>query len=505
MQEIKQFTESQQEEIFTVQSIYPEFVVIPSKKKPILILNIPVELPNATKLSFTTPDEIRVQEDATMSFFPPITVTITLPSEYPDEKPASIEHITAKTSWLSVLQLEQLEAHLFSLWQPGIPVLYEWLESIRSGQFLIDMRLLSPDSLLSLQHPSPRILILQLSIYARQVEAQQFAQSNHDCAICLSSHKGSICIKLSGCNHIFCRPCLSDFWVSAINDGDPSRVRCPDIECIRAKREATVDDVRTVFNISPHMESSPVDSDKGFKNSPEDRGILFKKWIQLRERRDLARDKHATYCPVCQEGIRGPLEAADETSGWHRYRICQSCKFSFCKTCKKAWHGPQNVCLLTQDQLLRYVKDPEENFGEPTSWIKDLENEYGAENVKEQVDTFLPQYLKQKASAVTGEERATDRYYNEFMEELNYYGQPQVWNKHIKASELWIRRHAVPCPGCKAPTLRIPDYGCNMMRCICGEKFCWACGTTAENPRLTCPCYFDWDDLPMACDCGICA
>lgn len=78
-------------------------------------------------------------------------MTITLPPEYPDHKPALIEHISAKASWLSVPQSEQLEAHLLSLWQPGIQVLYEWLESIRSGQCLTDLGLLSSENILRYQ------------------------------------------------------------------------------------------------------------------------------------------------------------------------------------------------------------------------------------------------------------------------------------------------------------------------------------------------------------------
>ncbi|KAJ3574623.1 hypothetical protein NP233_g1646 [Leucocoprinus birnbaumii] len=447
MQGAEHFTEAQQEEILALQSIYPDCVVIPSKKQPVLIFDIPVELPSATRLAFIAQGEDQTQDNVSLSHFPPITVTITLPSEYPDERPASIDYITAKSSWLSTLHLEQLEAHLFSLWQPGIPVLYEWLESICFGQFLTDLGLLSSNNLLRLQHPSPRVLLLQLSIYAQHIKSKQFAQANYDCPICLSPRKGG-------------------YWVSAINDGDPSRVGCPDTECIKAKREANVDDVQVVFNISRRISNLP--SGVGPHESSE---------------------YEISMSSIALSAKKG---------------ICQSCKFSFCKTCKRTWHGPQNICRLTEEQLLRYVGDPEDNYGEPTSWMKALESEYGADNVRGQVDAFLPGYLKQKKFVTTLEERADDRYFNDFMEELDQYGQPQVWNKHTKASEQWIRKHTVPCPECKAPTIREPNYGCHMMQCICGEKFCWECGTTAENMRLRCRCYYDWDDLFPACDCLAC-
>lgn len=101
--------------------------------------------------------------------------------------------------------------------------------------------------------------------------------------------------------------------------------------------------------------------------------------------------------------------------------------------------------------------------------MKGLEKDYGVDNVKKQVDAFLPGYLKKNKDIKTGKERANDRYYNGFMEEVDYHGKPKVWNKHIKASETWIKQNTVPCPQCRAPTRREPNLGCNMVssaRCL---------------------------------------
>ncbi|KXN83641.1 E3 ubiquitin-protein ligase itt1 [Leucoagaricus sp. SymC.cos] len=461
MQRTEQFTEIQQEEILALQSIYPDWVVISSKKQPVLIFEIPVELPESVNVIISSQGKDRTQvEDTTISCFPPITVTVSLPPEYPEQKSASIEHITAKAAWLPALNSEQLEAHLIGLWQPGSQVLYEWLECICCGRFLAELGLLSSDNVLRLQHASPRILSLQLAIHAQQVRAQQFSQATYDCSICLTSRKGSLCIQLSGCNHIFCRACLNDFWASAITDGNLSRVGCAEVECVKAKREAKVDDVRAVFNVSPHHTSPPADK----PIEVEDGGRWFVKWMRMREQRDLARDRHVAYCPVCQEGVRRPPEAEDEASGWSRYRICPACKFSFCKVCRKTWHGPQNVCQLTEEQLIRYIRDPKDNYGEPTSWMRNMEKEYGVDNVKKQVGDFSPGYLQREKAKETGEDRALDRYYNTFMEEVaDYHGKPPVWNQRIKANEAWILKNTVPCPECRAPTVRDPPWGCNQV------------------------------------------
>ncbi|KXN93334.1 hypothetical protein AN958_00258 [Leucoagaricus sp. SymC.cos] len=149
MQRTEQFTEIQQEEILALQSIYPDWVVISSKKQPVLIFEIPVELPESVNVIISSQGKDRTQvEDTTISCFPPITVTVSLPPEYPEQKSASIEHITAKAAWLPALNSEQLEAHLIGLWQPGSQVLYEWLECICCGRFLAELGLLSSDNVL---------------------------------------------------------------------------------------------------------------------------------------------------------------------------------------------------------------------------------------------------------------------------------------------------------------------------------------------------------------------
>ncbi|KAI3922021.1 hypothetical protein MKX01_005710 [Papaver californicum] len=38
----------------------------------------------------------------------------------------------------------------------------------------------------------------------------------------------------------------------------------------------------------------------------------------------------------------------------------------------------------------------------------------------------------------------------------------------------WISSNTMPCPKCHRAIAR--DGGCNLMRCICGETFCWLCG-----------------------------
>jgi len=53
--------------------------------------------------------------------------------------------------------------------------------------------------------------------------------------------------------------------------------------------------------------------------------------------------------------------------------------------------------------------------------------------------------------------------------------------KHLKASlkedvrlNRWLKTHARPCPDCHVIVSR--SEGCNHMGCVCGARFCYACG-----------------------------
>ncbi|MCL7039926.1 hypothetical protein MKW94_023118 [Papaver nudicaule] len=52
----------------------------------------------------------------------------------------------------------------------------------------------------------------------------------------------------------------------------------------------------------------------------------------------------------------------------------------------------------------------------------------------------------------------------------------KLWTQKCHESKTvnWISSNTVPCPKCHRAIVR--DGGCNLMRCICGQAFCWACG-----------------------------
>ncbi|KAG6911774.1 hypothetical protein DXG01_000020 [Tephrocybe rancida] len=130
----------QREEYEVLKAIYPECVSSEITNNS-LRLEIPVE--------FREPRTVYVQDEASaaqsssqvissmmlsLSSLPPITLTVILPTLYPMENPPTITSIRASHFWLP--HITQLQKVLTDIWQPGEGVLYNWIEFVRSGEFL---------------------------------------------------------------------------------------------------------------------------------------------------------------------------------------------------------------------------------------------------------------------------------------------------------------------------------------------------------------------------------
>jgi E3 ubiquitin-protein ligase RNF14 len=78
------------------------------------------------------------------------------------------------------------------------------------------------------------------------LQATRFSQNAYECQVCLTSVKGAKCIMLS-CAHVFCRACLEDFWKLCVEEGDVSRVGCPDPTCVKEARLVDEEELRRVL------------------------------------------------------------------------------------------------------------------------------------------------------------------------------------------------------------------------------------------------------------------
>lgn len=200
-----------------------------------------------------------------MSTLPPLLVHLTLPPAYPLQQGPQISSIRATHLWLP--RIGALAKHLTEMWQPGEGVLYSWVEHVRTGDFLAALEVRKEVNLSigcvsrslpwtnpvahgvlgRIEHANPSSLSALLVRHDKSSQSSQFAKNAYECSVCLATLKGSKCLRLS-CGHVFCRSCLLDFWGLCIEEGDVSRVGCPDPECVKQKREANEEEVARVVS-----------------------------------------------------------------------------------------------------------------------------------------------------------------------------------------------------------------------------------------------------------------
>ncbi|RPD63166.1 RWD-domain-containing protein [Lentinus tigrinus ALCF2SS1-6] len=419
-------TALQREEWEVLESIHPD-CLSGDPLKGLIRLEVPVDLPDSTEVLVTNDRSIETGSSSTsqspcpprtlsLTTLPPILLDVCLPSTYP-YTPPQIRAVHATYSWLS-LNGPDLRELLAGKWEEGQGVLYIWVESIRSGEFLDDLGMRTTTKgrpIVRISHPTPALLYPSLEGYNSSTQAARFSQNSYECEVCMTSIKGARCVMLS-CSHVFCRSCLEDFWGLCIREGDVGRVGCPDPECVKEHREATEEEVRRVVT---------------------EEEILRWKWLRMK--RALEKDPTLVHCPMalCQTPVSRPQNVEDG-SPWERLRTCPECGYSFCAYCKRTWHGPVANCPIsaTKAILQEYMA-----LAEGSSQRKMMEARYGRSTLQRLVTEYE-------------EERA----FHEWLE----------------------RCTGTPCPGCDLRVEK--HSGCNHMTCIkCGQHYCYRCGERLDR------------------------
>ncbi|KAL0950896.1 hypothetical protein HGRIS_007655 [Hohenbuehelia grisea] len=431
LDEIRSECQSLQEEEYQVlESIFPDFISYDEPGRTLRI-EVPIELDNAQEVSIVNEadDSDHPPQCLTLATLPPLLLHIALPVNYPLEVPPNILSIHATHSWLPRLGLRSA---LIRLWSLGQPVLYDWIELIRTGAFLNDIKVIelirtgaflndikvTSSNHIRIPHPMPHLLAALLKNHDHSMKQENFLLTPYSCSICLAQYKGAKCAKLM-CGHVFCRSCLLDFWGLCITEGDVDRVGCPDPECVKEGHKAMEEDVARIVSESDLV-----------------------RWRWLREKQALERDPNVIHCPVecCQTPVPKPPTAEGDESGWTRLRTCQKCSFSFCSFCKRTWHGPITTCpiSITETFVLEYMAllpgSPER---------EKFEKRYGKVMLSRLVAKYEEDQLNKK----------------------------------------WLDASTMACPGCSVNVEK--SLGCNHMTCAkCKQHFCYRCGTklNPSNP-----------------------
>ncbi|OCB91157.1 hypothetical protein A7U60_g1565 [Sanghuangporus baumii] len=125
-----------EEELQVLESIYPDYILESNPKSVQLEITVELDTPRAVSV-FTNNLPVNPPDNGSsisLSYLPPIILSLQLPNGYPTDCPPIIASLHATHSWLP--SGAQLASLLTGAWTEGESVLCYWVELVRSGEFL---------------------------------------------------------------------------------------------------------------------------------------------------------------------------------------------------------------------------------------------------------------------------------------------------------------------------------------------------------------------------------
>jgi E3 ubiquitin-protein ligase RNF14 len=348
--------DEREEELNTLESIYPELTRNPSNP---YTAQLDLNVAPITPLAVTFDPEQTVYQ---LSHLPPLHLEITLPEGYPETLPLCVK-LTTTPPWLPDSVLEKLTSDGAVLWEEygHMQTLYAYVsqlqEAAETAFGLADNSAEGP-----LKLPSPlKTVILDLN---NQIKRETFEKETFDCGVCLEPKKGAVCYRLERCGHVFCQGCLQDFYNNCIKEGDVDNVKCLDPSCGKTGN-AAIDRRKKPRILSPkELLQIPLTLE------------TVQRFAELKRKKKIEADKSIAFCPRswCQGAMRtekypkitdvSQMDDSDEEeienvvpanneevpstgiekrpmgrTGMDRLVICEDCNLAFCKTCLACWHG----------------------------------------------------------------------------------------------------------------------------------------------------------------------
>jgi len=192
-----------------------------------------------------------------------------------------------------------------------------------------------------------KVLTLLMEFNNMKME-EEFAVSLNSCQICFTDKVGSQCLRFIGCEHVYCRDCMTNYFTEKITTGAVSSLICPTFKC---ETQALPNQVADLVPFE-----------------------LFNKYETLLLETQLESMTDVVLCPrvVCQ----CPTMIDRETNMGQ----CPACHLAFCIYCKATYHGVSPCKFKTSEQ--RAILDRYQNStGDEKAF---MEKRYG----KKQLETM---------------------------------------------------------------------------------------------------------------------
>ena len=84
----------------------------------------------------------------------------------------------------------------------------------------------------AIQDIATQELLLRTVIDYDEMQLEEnFKNTLFSCNVCFTEKLGSLCIKFKGCDHVYCKGCMKDYFTVQIKDGSVKGLTCPEGKC----------------------------------------------------------------------------------------------------------------------------------------------------------------------------------------------------------------------------------------------------------------------------------
>lgn len=260
------------------------------------------------------------------------------------------------------------------------------------------------------------------------IKREKMERSNFDCCICMETKKGSKMVALP-CGHLLCLLCTKSYFKTLIEEGNLTRVRCPECEY----QEPDLNKLQSYSEIKKVIFEPmiPLDFFKGILSDE-----LCLRYADLFYSQAASKlSQHCLYaCVTCRRCNKWCVKEDLNDSMIE----CKSCEYVFCFDCLHSWHGYINRCGKKVEMPRDVIEEYVELMDTVSERKRALEAKYGKKIIEHEAKDFLAERMLDLAV----EEEGSD-----------------------------LQR----CPKCRTVVQR--SEGCNKMKCaICDTMFCYLCG-----------------------------
>lgn len=415
------------------------------------LMQIPIQCDSKIDVRLISPSSTAVKpdviKDARVKYIPSMKFSFRLNNQYPFKKNLDFD---VASDVLPIRTLQSIKNHLDGIWEEfKDQILYYMIDYLTQEcqEEVID------ELKKELYSCTDQTIFEKIISYNKKKEKEEFEMQTFDCEICMNNKKGLVSTKIRECGHTFCNKCLYEFFTSSIISGDIDKVHCPNFQCtkqisISRKDEFSLENLmsnpieykKRVFTLLIPMDTMVHIFESECKDKAEIESLL-KRYQKLYIKNQFNKIKanfpnKVVSCPRtgCEEQIfRDNVD--DELV------VCPRCKYAFCVSCFKSWHGKYYRCKIDEndaysnipiDALERYLDAPEGSRERTT-----LGYEYGSQLIKKMANVYI-----------------LDKLFKEMID---------------------TKGDLTKCPHCGVVTQRLD--GCNKMSCpFCQTFFCNLCG-----------------------------